>query len=379
MEAIGTLAGGIAHDFNNILSAIIGYAELAHMKSSDKSVQDHLEQVLKAGERAKNLVRQILSFSRCTGQEEQQLLDPASIFKEGLKLLRAFLPTTIEIRQNMQSGVRVMADPTQLHQVLMNLCTNAGHVMCDTGGVLTVELETVELDAGAIATHPNFKPGKYAQVRVGDTGSGIPPDVIDKIFNPFFTTKPHGEGTGLGLSVVHGIMKSHGGHITVASEIGKGTTFTMLLPFHDSVAETAPSVQEEVTPRGTERVLLVEDELSIAQMEKMMLEMLGYTVSMYTASIDGLDAFKHAPESFDIVVTDLTMPRMTGTEMVGLIRQVRPGMPVVVCTGYRNTVDEHVGDEDPRCRYVQKPTSMHDLGCAVRWVLDDKNPLKLLP
>ena len=284
MEAIGTLAGGIAHDFNNILGAVMGYAELALHEVENKSIPDqYLREVLHAGRRAKDLVKQILTFSRQTDQERTPVL-VRLIVKEVIKLLRASLPSTIEIHQNIQSDALVMGDPTQVHQVIMNLCTNAGYAMRDQGGRLTVNLEPLELDPDFAAGHPNLKSGPYLKLTVSDTGPGIEESELDRIFEPFFTTKEKGEGTGMGLAVVHGIVTGHGGDIIVRSEPGQGTTFTVFFPAVERRIE--PETRLEIPPpSGTESILFVDDELALANAAKHMLESLGYDVITRTRQV----------------------------------------------------------------------------------------------
>ncbi len=332
MEAIGTLAGGIAHDFNNILSAILGYSEMALLlATTDATLSDYIRQIHTAGERASDLVQQILTFSRETDDD----LKPAEIsviIKEALKLLGATLPSTITTKHNIVTTSPVLANPTQIHQLLMNLCTNAAHAMEDNGGVLAVTLTDVELNAESLAGHPEMTAGNYVKLSVNDTGKGMPPDVLERIYDPFFTTKPAGKGTGLGLSTVHGIVNNHFGAIAVSSKPNAGTTFDIYLPIVDR--EVAPQISEnESTVNGTESILFVDDDKAIAGMSKIMLENLGYHVNSKTSSIDALVDFKRQPEKYDLVITDLTMPQMTGLELAGEILNVRPDTPIILCTG----------------------------------------------
>ncbi len=343
MEAIGTLAGGIAHDFNNILAAIIGFTELAQGEVSQSSpTWQFLQRVLTAGQRAKELVQQILTFS-CHHEPHRQPLRLHSLIQETLQLLRAALPSTIDIRAflNTTSGA-VVANPTQLQQVLMNLVNNAAYAMRTTGGVLEVHLDEVDITPASTAASPALPPGPYLRGTILDTGTGMTPEVMARIFEPFFTTKGQGEGTGLGLAVAYGIIASHGGTITVASTPGQGTTFVIYLP---RVAEEPP-VEGRVEGRivellsaGKERILFVDDEEALTNLAREMLGRLGYDVTVYTSSFDALAAFRAAPQDFDLVITDQTMPAMRGETLVRALRRIRPDIPVILCTGYNRLID----------------------------------------
>ena len=333
MEAIGTLAGGIAHDFNNILAAVIGYTELLQMNLPRNSNEfDYTRQIQQAGDRAKDLVQQILTFSRQT-EHELKPVEVSIIVKEVTKLLRSSLPTTIEISQNIQNETIIMGDPTQIHQILMNLGTNASHAMKEKGGRLSIDLKTVEIQDDLSSGQMNLSPGTYVQLSVSDTGHGIPADYLDRVFEPFFTTKDRGEGTGMGLSVVHGIVESYKGAIFAFSEEGKGSTFKILLPAIER--QTAPDIREtEKIPRGTEHILFVDDEQVLVNIGTSQLESLGYTVSSRTSSTEALALFKNKPESFDLIITDMTMPEMTGDQLAKEIKRIRPEIPVILCTGF---------------------------------------------
>ncbi len=369
MEAIGTLAGGIAHDFNNILGAIMGYAELALHEVENKSIPDqYLREVLHAGRRAKDLVKQILTFSRQTDQERTPVL-ARLIVKEVIKLLRASLPSTIEIHQNIQSDSLVMGDPTQIHQVMMNLCTNAGYAMRDQGGRLTVNLEPVELDPEFAAGHPNLKSGPYLKLTVSDTGPGIAESELDRIFEPFFTTKEKGEGTGMGLAVVHGIVTSHGGDIFVRSEPGQGTTFTVLFPAVERRIE--PETRLEIPPpSGTESILFVDDELALANAAKHMLESLGYDVITRTNGLEALELFEHQPDRFDLVITDMTMPGLTGDQLAQKLMEIRSDLPVILCTGFSARINEEKALALGIRAFVSKPVLKRRIAETIRMVLD---------
>ena len=374
MEAIGTLAGGIAHDFNNILAAIMGYADMAHEKAKpDSSICSDLEQVLKAVNRAKELVKQILCFSR-QGEIEKKPIQIQTVIKEALKLLRASLPTTIEIRQNIDTQCGpITADPTQIHQVLMNLCTNAAHAMRDqTDGVLSVALQEVTLDSADLRSHPDIVPGAYIKLTIGDTGHGMEQAICERIFEPYFTTKEKGKGTGLGLSVAHGIIKNHDGDITVYSELGKGTTFNIYLP--RIVAEHGdeePCVSEPIKG-GTEHILFVEDEEIVAQMGEAMLTSLGYKVTALKSSIEALAHFKAQPDKFDLVITDMTMRRMTGKDLSENILNIRPETPIILCTGFSELINGNKAKQIGIRAYFMKPILKRDLAKIVRKVLDEK-------
>ncbi len=340
MESIGSLAGGIAHDFNNILFPIVGMAELLMEDLSPGSVgHENAQEILKAGKRGSDLVQQILAFSR---QAEHKMM-PVSIqlvLKEAIKLGRSSIPSYVEISQYFQNDCGlVMADPTQIHQIAMNLITNAFHAVEATGGKIHVKLKETALGGDDIPGS-DFESSRYALLSVSDTGCGISPDVIDKIFDPYFTTKEQGKGTGLGLAVVYGIVKEHGGDIKVYSEVGKGSTFDVYLPLikKRSHAESAETVK--IHPTGEEHILLVDDEEVIIRLERQMLERLGYRVSYRTSSPDALKVFSANPYSFDLVITDMTMPTMTGDELARELIAVRGDIPIIICTGFSERIDE---------------------------------------
>ena len=368
MQAIGTLAGGIAHDFNNILAAVIGYTEIA-IADVEKGglLHDNLKEVLTAGERAKDLVNQILTFSR---QSEQDLkpIKVELIVKEVLKLIRASLPATIEIHQDLKSNAAVLGNYTKIHQVLMNLCTNAAHAMGEKGGMLDVSLVDVELDADYAAKHFDIKPGPYLKLSVRDTGQGISSALLGQIFDPFFTTKQQGEGTGMGLSVVHGIVKSHGGTISVYSEPGEGSIFNVYLPAIESSFEQKAR-EEKPVPTGTERILFVDDEQALVNMGKQLLESLGYKVTTRTGSIEALELFKVQPDKFDLVITDLTMPNVTGDELAQKLMAIRPDIPVILCTGFSTKMTAEKTKKMGIRAFVLKPVIKQDIAETIRNVL----------
>ena len=369
MEAIGTLAGGIAHDFNNILAPILGFTELAQMKlPMDHEVQADLSEILKAGHRARDLVQQILTFSRKTDLEMKPV-QVKLIVGEALKLLRASIPSTIEIRQEIESTSLIMGDPSQIHQVLMNLATNAAHAMQETGGLLWVGLKDMEIDDAFAAGHPHLKPGPHLKLSVRDTGCGMSSDVQHRIFDPFFTTKREGEGTGMGLAVVHGIVTSHNGAITAYSEPGKGSTFHLFLPTIKRTEQAVENLQKPI-PGGKERILFVDDESSIVQMGKLMLESLGYTVSTCSNSLDALGRIRDAPDAIDLVITDMTMPHMSGDALALELLKIRCDMPIILCTGFSARIDEKKAIEMGIRAFVSKPILRADLARTVRSVLD---------
>jgi PAS domain S-box-containing protein len=371
MEAIGKLAGGIAHDFNNILSAVIGYTELSlGMAPKGEGLEKNLQEVLTAGFRARDLVKQILAFSRQSPQDKKPV-QVSLIVKEVLKLLRASLPATIEIRQELRSNGIVLADPTHIHQIMMNLCTNASHAMKETGGILSIALIDERLDGEFAETHGGIDPGRYVKLSVSDTGCGIRKELLDRIFEPFFTTKDKGEGTGLGLSVVHGIVKECAGTITVKSEPGAGTAFTVYLPLIKKAAEAAVGQKEEYPP-GTEHILIVDDEESIVRMWQQILEKLGYTVEVSRSALEALELFRRRTQQFDLVITDMTMPKMTGDKLAGEIHRIRPDIPIILISGYASTLSREEALALGIKAALMKPADTLALTKAIRHVLDNE-------
>lgn len=371
MQAIGTLSAGIAHDFNNILTPIIGYTELIMSESMEQTqTKWMMERILNASHRAKELVRQILTFSRQTDQERKPV-QVSLIIKEALRLLRASLPTTIEIRQNIASESLVVGDPTQIHQVLMNLCTNAGHAMQENGGILEVSLIDVHLEEESLPRYPQVVADSYIRLTVSDTGYGMPPNVLERIFDPFFTTKERSKGTGMGLSVVHGIVENHGGIISVSSEPGKGSTFNVYLPvFFDETAITSDTA--ESLPAGSERILFVDDELPVVETGKHVLETLGYNVTTRTSSVEALELFKVKPNSFDLVITDMTMPNMTGDKLAKELLDIRSDIPIIICTGYSSLINKEKAEDMGIRAYIMKPMLKSEIAQAIRTALNPK-------
>ncbi len=371
MEALGTLAGGIAHDFNNILFPIIGYTELMMDDVPENGpMHRNLEQILKAAFRAKELVSQILAFGR-RGETGKSPLNIRLAVKEALNLLQATLPATIAIQQKIQKDCgSVLGNPTQIHQVMMNLCTNAYHAMREKGGVLSVEMDECEMDEGENSLLPGMAPGNYVRICVSDTGQGMSGDIREQIFDPYFTTKEPGEGTGLGLSVVHGIVKSHQGHISVQSRIGEGSVFEIYLPVVEKYADCAPAESAENIPGGTENILLVDDEYQIVQMEKQMLHGLGYRVQGMTDSTAALELFRKNPDDFDLVITDMTMPGITGIQLAREILRIRPDIPLILCTGFSGTISGEQARAKGIREYIMKPVLKREMAKTIRRVLD---------
>ncbi len=335
MEAIGTLAGGIAHDFNNILSAVIGYTEIALFNVEEGShVHKSITEVLHAANRAVDLIKQILTFSRQTEHEIKPVyLNP--LVKEALKMLRSTVPSSIEIKENIHKDfLTIKADPTQIHQVVVNLVTNASHAIDENSGLIKIELRPFILGKDDNKMDTDWKPGSYAKLTISDNGSGISKAHIDQIFDPYFTTKDKHKGTGLGLSVVHGIVNTYNGHITVSSEVNQGTTFNIYFPLvKQQVMDIEPDLSGPL-PVGREHILFVDDETAIVDIQKQSLEQLGYTVTAQTSSTEALEAFRSTPEKFDLVITDMAMPNITGDKLAKKIKAIRPDIPIIICTGF---------------------------------------------
>lgn len=371
MQAMGTLAGGIAHDFNNILAAIMGYTELALYDVPHGSrMQRHLTEVLSAGKRARDLVQQILAFSRQRPPERQPFALHLLI-NDVLRMLRASLPSTITIQPVLSpTAGTVMVDPTQIQQVLMNLCTNAEHAMRTTGGVLEVRLEAADVTKSFATAHPPLLPGPHVRIQVKDTGHGMPPDVLEHIFEPFYSTKNVGEGTGLGLAVVDGIIANHGGAILVDSTPGQGTTFTIYLPRLDGVNALPEIPPEPPLPGGDARLLFVDDEAPLAHMTAELLTRLGYTTTVHTNSLEALEAFRATPEAFDLVITDQTMPGLTGERLAHELRRIRPDIPIILCTGFSHTMTPEKAQSQGLNAFLSKPLVLRELAHAIRSVLE---------
>jgi len=370
MESLGLLAGGIAHDFNNILFAIQGNIQITlYSLSEDSPLRSHLDEAMKALNRASEMVKQILAFSR-QSEAVKKPVRVQFIIKEVVRLLNSSIPSTITIHQNIDSDAGpVNADPSQIHQILMNLATNAFHAMENDGGHFELNLDQVEISSDELTIHPDIQPGKYIKLTISDTGQGINPEIVGKIFDPYFTTKAIGKGSGLGLSLVHGIVKNHRGAITVDSQPGKGTVFTILLPV---IAETIVDKRKEKTDTlylGNESILFVDDDESIARMMTRMLKNIGYQVEVRTNPVEALALFKEKPDQFDIVITDMTMPQMTGYSLAEKLREIRHDIPIIICTGYSSLIDE---DKSKKMNmfFIMKPITIVDIGKMIRNALD---------
>ncbi len=368
MEAIGTLAGGIAHDFNNILQSILGWAELAlmHLDPED-ALRGNLEAIHQSGRRARDLVGQILAFSH-SEEQRRSLVSIHLILKEALKLLEPAIPSIIEIRLRIDAKSQILGDPTRIHQIIMNLCTNAYQAMSEIGGVLEIALTRVEIERQSVATG-RLPPGAYARLSVSDTGCGISPGNLDRIFDPYFTTKEQGKGTGLGLAVVHGIVKSHGGALTVENRPGTGAEFNVFFP---TIPEEGDEYKEsESRPvGGNERILLVDDEPNIIAVEREMLESLGYTVTATNNTDEAVTLFAEEPGRFDLVVLDLAMPKVTGVQLAAKLKNIAPGVGIIICSGYSKKMSARRIRDMGLWGYIQKPVSIGELAEAVRNALD---------
>jgi signal transduction histidine kinase/ActR/RegA family two-component response regulator len=371
IESIGNLSGGIAHDFNNILFPIVGMSEMLIDDLSPTSPECEMaREILKAALRGSDLVKQILAFSRQT-EHKMMPVRVQQIMKEVLKLSRSSIPSDIEIIHdiNNECGL-VMADPTQLHQIAMNLVTNAYHAVELNGGKISVQLEETDIENDDLAG-VTLEPGGYAKLTISDTGSGIEPAIIDRIFEPYFTTKEQGKGTGLGLAVVYGIVREHNGEIKVYSEPEKGTTFNVYLPLLERSAEAIPAKEPEAGITGHERILLVDDEDPIVRLEKEILERLGYRVTSQTSSVDALDTFRSNPDAFDLVITDMTMPNMTGDQLAKKMLSIKPDMPVIICTGFSERMSREKAAAIGVVGFLMKPVAKTEMAKMVRNMLDE--------
>jgi nitrogen-specific signal transduction histidine kinase len=372
LESLGTLAGGIAHDFNNILSGIVGYTELSLAVVGDEGpLKEYLQELAQAGKRATGLVRQILTFTR-GGEGKLVSTEIPVIVKEVLQLLRSTLPSTIELQRKIDSNVDpVLADPVQIHQVIMNLCTNAGHALEPNGGVLTVSIGKAELPPEIFQRNRELLPGDYLQLSVSDTGCGMNQEVMASIFDPYFTTKPPGHGTGLGLSVVHGIVKDCGGHIAVDSQEGEGTTFTIYLPTvaRDKAFELVAKGSSFLG--GTETILVVDDEPVVLDVTRTYLEMQGYTVWTEKNSQVALNRFRDNPQAVDILISDVTMPHLTGDVLAAGCLLIRPDLPVILMTGFTDRVSEQSVKQLGVRALMMKPLVGKNFLTLIRRLLDD--------
>jgi PAS domain S-box-containing protein len=371
MEAVGTLAGGVAHDFNNILGIILGNTELA-LDSLPGWDPAHvlLAEIKTASIRAEAIVKRILSFSRRI-EDHIEPIHLAPTIKDSMKLLAAMIPSSIEIQLALAaSRDTILADPVQIHQVMMNICTNAYHAMRGSGGQLSVRLKTVNMDS-ALSEDPNDqKSDEYVQLTIEDTGHGIEKEVIEKIFDPYFTTKDFSMGSGLGLSVVHGIVESLGGEISVKSKSGQGTRFDILFPVADVEISENEFKKTPTTKTGSERILFIDDEIALARLGKQMLGHYGYTVTISVNPLKALDLFQQDPNQFDMVITDLTMPNMSGNELIAEMIAIRPDIPVIICSGHSDLIDSDITDQKGIKAFLAKPVRMIDLNNKIREVFD---------
>ena len=374
MESIGNLAGGIAHDFNNILFPIVGMSELL-MEDLPKESQEYenAREIFKASKRGSELVKQILTFSRQSAHKRIPMR-LQTVLNDALRLSRATIPAYIEIIDDIQTDCGlIMADPTQIQQVAMNLMTNAFHAVEAKGGKISVKMDETELEQRDWF-HPDLTPGPYARLSISDTGHGMSADLIKKIFDPYFTTKEQGKGTGLGLAIVYGIVKKHKGEVRVSSEIGKGSTFTVYLPLLDRARDTDPIITTKNIRKGNERILLVDDEWPIANLEKQMLERMGYRVTACYHSLDAYQAFKASPDAFDLIVTDMAMPSMTGDQLAKKIQLIRPDIPIIICTGFSERIDKEKAAAMGIRGFLMKPVVRAEMAETVRQVLDRMAP-----
>lgn len=369
MEAIGTLAGGIAHDFNNILGSVIGFTELAIDEVEPGTILgNNLEEILSAGKRARDLVKQILAFSR---REEQSMqpVDLAEVLREIYNLLRATMPASIDLELNIHHQASVLADPGQIHQVFMNLGINAAQAIGSDDGKVTISLEEIVLGESFCQQHPSTEAGLYAIIVVKDTGCGIPPDVHERIFDPFFTTKPQGEGTGLGLSVVHGIIQNHGGAIAVDSMPGKGSSFKVYLPVTEKRQTTIKKPFLSPFPQGRERILLIDDEQPLLNFGQQALSKLGYRVTIQNNALEALKLFRSRYQDYDLIVADLAMPEMNGDVLTEEIRKIQPDIPVILCSGLKTAISKERIDELNIAAVIGKPVRASDLAFSIRRAL----------
>ena len=372
MEAIGTLSGGIAHDFNNILSGIFGYSQLAEMNIHDAArAKGYIQKIVEAAKRASSLIEQILTFSR-QKKINRHPIKILTLVKEVIRLIRSTIPANIEIRENLNCSEMILADPTQIHQVIMNLCTNAHHAMGNKNGRLTITLDTVEdKDLRSIPRSGRSSSERFARLSITDTGPGISPEIKERIFDPYFTTKPLGKGTGLGLAVVSGIVKKHRGFLRLDSSPGAGTTFHVFLPLVSSEDTVSEAVKmPDKLPGGSEKIMLVDDEPAILYSMKSILSMQGYQVFVFPDGLSAFKAFQLQPETYDLIITDMAMPHMTGDRLSRKILETRSDIPIVICTGFH----ESFGPDDAHNigirKYLKKPVLGPDLCKIIRELFD---------
>ncbi|MBI4774426.1 MAG: PocR ligand-binding domain-containing protein [Deltaproteobacteria bacterium] len=370
MEAIGTLAGGIAHDFNNILGAILGYAELTlDQTPGHGEARENLEEVIKAANRAKELVKRILLFSRAAHEERRPMV-LAEVVSEVLKLLRSALPSTIRIEEDIEEQTgSILGDPVQIHQVVMNICTNAYHAMRERGGMISVSVRSEQIDPKEADEVKGLRPGPFLKLSIKDTGCGMDPETLDRIFEPYYSTKGLGEGTGLGLSVVKGIVANHGGALKVESRVGMGSCFSVYFPRFEEKAVEQDCDSDEIV-HGAGRLLVVDDEPSLAHLMKLYLEEVGYEVQATTSSLEALNLFRGSPQRFDLIISDQTMPGMTGAKLAVETRRIRKDIPFALCTGYSDVIDEKGAKSLGVDAFILKPIDFTTLSRIVRNILD---------
>jgi len=377
MEAIGTLSGGIAHDFNNILSGIFGYSQLIDFHVNDpEQIKNYNRKIVEGAERAASLVRQILTFSRKT-EYNRQYVSFHSILKEALKLLRSTIPANIEIIEDIRSDATILADATQIHQVIMNLCTNAYHAMGNDSGILTLTLHEVLVTEKMSLKDTNYSPGRYLNFEIRDTGQGIDPQTREKIFDPYFTTKPMGKGTGLGLSIVRGIVERHGGAIELDTKVGEGTCFSLYFPV---VTEETPDTEtvenpEEKSAAVTGNIMVIDDEPAILNTLSAILSRQGYQISAFDNGVPALETFTHTPDRFDLIITDMTMPRLTGDRLARKILKIRADIPILVCTGYHESFSEAEATRAGITKFIQKPITASALLKIINELLPTRAPV----
>ena len=372
MEALGTLSGGIAHDFNNIVTSILGYTEFARGGDIDKTTKECLDEILSAGIRARDLVNHIKIFSR-RADVQKKLIKISPLIRETLSFLKASIPKNVDIQHHFdEPDGMLMADATQMHQIFMNLFTNAAHSMKEKGGTLDVRLKSIDIQKGTLSQANELIPGPYLQLTVADTGYGIAPKVIERIFEPFFTTKKYGEGTGMGLSIIYGIIKEMGGSISVYSEVNMGTTFQVMFPAHHGKPKTKENSGELSLLSGKGRILLIDDEASIVDWSRELLVKLGYQVDSMTESPEALKMFKERPQDYDLVLTDMTMPRINGLELSSHILELRPDIPILICTGFGEGLTSEMIKNYGIFDIIMKPIIARDLAKAVHRALKIK-------
>ncbi len=370
MEAIGTLAGGIAHDFNNILSSIFGYAQLAKLQIAEpEKAEKSIDQLLNGAQRAAALIQQILTFSR-QSEYKTRPFKVSALIKEVLKLLRSSIPTNIEINENIFSDATIMADSTQIHQVIMNLCTNAYHAMRDTGGTLTIDLNEVNFSDFKNTPDLIIQSGNYLKLSVRDTGHGIDEKILKQIFDPYFTTKEIGKGTGLGLAVVDGIVKNHNGFIKSYSKVGHGSMFEIFWPIcEQKVSDSISQKNKADLVIGKEQIMLVDDEMDILDSWKMLLKQLGYKIKTFRDGSSALKAFTNNPNYFDLIITDMTMPKISGDKLSAEVLKIRKDMPIILCTGYNENITHDKAKKIGINKYLQKPVTAQMLTFSIREVM----------